>query len=355
MFALKTNRGRATAIAGAAALIAAGIVGVTGSSASAAAGTYTASPATGPFNGNTVLTVTGKGFKSAGGASKVAATANTGVQLATSCGTSTTTSVGKVTSGITSFSVTSATKMVVTVNPGGATTDAKTAYKVCVYALTGNGLLGSTTWTAYPTPTITHINNIAVAADAPLPNYGGTTVALDGTKFSAKATVTVGGVAATNVKFIDDTSLTFTAPAGTSTDQAVIVTTEGGKSAATGTEIDYITAITVSPTTGKPAGGEALTVTGKGFATLFVVGTNPNAGVLFQTTAQVPWAGAEAASVAIGAITVVSDTEIVFDAPALAAGAYTIAVTNDITDADGAGLTTLTTASADSTYTYATF
>lgn len=59
---------------------------------------------------------------------------------------------------------------------------------------------------------------------------GGSTHTLTGTHFEPGTTVTVGGTAATNVKVVSNTSLTFTAPAKSAGAQAVVATTGYGTS-----------------------------------------------------------------------------------------------------------------------------
>lgn len=365
MFAVKTKT-RATAIAGAAALIAAGIVGVTGSSASAAAGVYTALPASGPFAASTVVAVTGKALKSAAGVSKVGATANTHVQLAVSCGTSSTSSTGKIATGITSFSVVTATRLNATVAPGGTATDSKVAYKICVYAVaTGTALLGSATWTAYPKPTVTGVNadttDGGAGTDALGPNAGGNTIAIDGTEFTSKSTVKIGTVAATSVKFIDSTSLTAVVPAGTGTQKNVQVTTEGGSSAAN-TWYDYAWAITVSPTFGPLSSTTTdVTINGSGFAALTFGGVGARVFLLSGAYAVTDTTAADGVPDTnyIGectAVQQVSDTEISCTMPSIAT-AQDVRVIVLPTSAVGAlpAETLATQITSGSTYTFAPF
>jgi hypothetical protein len=357
---INTPARRVTALGGAAALLVGGLVAIS-APAEAAALTYTAAPNTGSSTATTVVTVTGKDFKTAANVSRVLAGAGTGVTIATSCGTSSTTLSGEdTTGGVTGFSVVSATKMLVTIATPDLNADgSKKDFKVCVYAATGNALLGSAVFSAYPTPTVTGVDGDTadggVGTDASGPAFGGQTIAVDGTGFTAKSTVKVGGVAATSVKFIDSTSLTAVAPAGSGTQKNVQVTTEGGPSAAN-TWYDYVTAITVTPAVGH-ATTDVITINGTGFKALFT--GSGTAGVLFDQEAG-GWTGQgnEIAAVADASVTVVSDTEIAFSLPAgivSAPGAYTVYVADDITDADGAGLGYLSVITGGSTFTSAPF
>jgi fibronectin-binding autotransporter adhesin len=63
------------------------------------------------------------------------------------------------------------------------------------------------------------------------PSAGGTTVTLVGTQFQDGATVTVGGVSATDVVFVNATTITFTTPAGVSGPADIVVTNADGGTA----------------------------------------------------------------------------------------------------------------------------
>jgi hypothetical protein len=98
----------------------------------------------------------------------------------------------------------------------------------------------------------------------------GTAVTITGTNFTAPATVSFGGAAATKVVVISTTTITATAPAGTAGTVDVTVTTPGGTSATSGADqFAYLAAPTVSsvsPATGPTGGGTAVTITGTNFA-----------------------------------------------------------------------------------------
>ncbi len=133
------------------------------------------------------------------------------------------------------------------------------AYVLCVYTTTP-ALLGQAAYTVYSAPTVT------TASLTKGPSSGGQAVAIDGTNFTAKSTVTVGGVAATGVKFTSATALSFVTPKTTAGATNIVVTTEGGKSATgAGNVYTSLNAVVVSPKTGIVDGGEVITVTGAGF------------------------------------------------------------------------------------------
>lgn len=104
------------------------------------------------------------------------------------------------------------------------------------------------------------------------PNYGvpagGNSVTINGQNFMTGATVTFGGVAATNVNFVSSTQLTATVPAHTVGNVDVTVTnTDNGTVTATGayTYSDMPTISGVSPGTGTTAGGDTVIISGTHF------------------------------------------------------------------------------------------
>jgi hypothetical protein len=340
---------RVTAIGSAAALLVGGIVAVA-APAQAAANTYTALPLTAKGATATsvpiTVTLTGKDFKSATGASKVDTVANGGVVFATSCGTSMLSVSGKVADvaaagvvpaiygGVSAVTVVSATKLVLTARAiplGAGNTTA--AYKICVYgtAATGNPLLGSATFTVYPAPTIDN-NGVTPAAG----DYrGGETVVITGTNFTKTATVKVDTVAMTNVKFIDDKTLTGTMPAKTiasaDNNPDFVITTEGGSNAPDN-DYTYTRGINISPNHGPTAGGTDITVTGSNFLGLNftpAVGSD-NSAVVFSATPYLGTAAADAGDTAefvCGNVQVISDNELVCTSPAgMANQSYTVSV-----------------------------
>ena len=157
------------------------------------------------------------------------------------------------------------------------------------------------------------------------PASGGTTITVNGSGFTAQATVTVGGTAATNVSVASSSSLTATTPQHSAGLVAVAVTTTGGTSSL-GNSFTYVAApaiSAVSPASVSTAGGATITVDGAGF-------------VPGGTTVTVD--GAPVSPVTVG-----TSSRLTFSAPSHAAGSVTLAVTT----AGG-------TASRSSAYTYAT-
>jgi hypothetical protein len=317
-------------------------------SASAATQALKLSSATGPAsNATKVLTVTGTGFKSAAGATLIDAVE---FQSNTTCNAA---KAGSNATAAAAKSVVSATSMAIT-TPSLATgaSSAPKAYLVCVYTTTP-ALLGSATYTVYAAPTVT------ARSSTKGPSSGGQAVSIDGTNFTAKSTVTVGGVAATGVKFTSATALSFVTPKTTAGATNIVVTTEGGKSA-TGVNNAYtsLNAVVVSPKTGIVDGGDVITVTGAGFDSLDFTA---NAAVLFVPgvyAKAVHGSGGSAAAAVCGSVQVISDTELVCTTPDLGAagtddGSYIVTVL-----ADGRAAATTPGASvvsSSATFTFADF
>jgi hypothetical protein len=158
---------------------------------------------------------------------------------------------------------------------------------------------GSTT-----APTVSSVSpNSGLAA-------GGTAVTITGTNFSAGATVTFGGAAATNVVVVNGTTIAATTPAGSATAVTVTVTNLGAESGDLPGAFTYVgvpTATNVSPDSGSTTGGTAVTITGTNFA----------------TGATVTFGGSAATNVVV-----VNSTTITVSTPAGSAGAVTVTVTN---------------------------
>ena len=140
---------------------------------------------------------------------------------------------------------------------------------------------------------------------------GGTAVTITGIDFATGATVTFGGVAATNVVVVNSTTITATTPAGSGAGAVTVtVTNSGGQSGGLASAFAYVappTVSAVSPNSGSVTGGTAVTITGTNFAT--------GATVTF---------GASAAT----NVVVVSTTQITATTPAQSAGAVSVTVTN---------------------------
>ncbi|HYM62707.1 MAG TPA: IPT/TIG domain-containing protein [Thermoanaerobaculia bacterium] len=106
------------------------------------------------------------------------------------------------------------------------------------------------------------------------PITGGTPITIGGANFQSGATVTVGGLAATNVTVVSATSITAKTPQGPASEQAnvpkdVSVTNPDGQVATRTAAFTYtappVTIAAVLPNFGPPAGGTVVTITGAGF------------------------------------------------------------------------------------------
>lgn len=127
---------------------------------------------------------------------------------------------------------------------------------------------------------------------------GGTAIMIKGTNFTPNATVTLGGIAATNVRVVGATLIAATAPAHEAGAVDVHVSAVGGQVATLSASFTYINgrplATSVSPRKGTPRGGTLITLAGSNFVegTVITVGgaTATNVSVLSPTslTAWVP-------------------------------------------------------------------
>jgi hypothetical protein len=167
-----------------------------------------------------------------------------------------------------------------------------------------------------PAPTVTSISPTSGTT------AGGTAVTIAGNGFLTGAAVTIGGTAATGVTVASSTSITATTAAHTAGAGNVVVTNTDGQSGTLTNGYTYTspnpapTVGGISPTSGPVAGGTAVTITGTGFL----------------SGATVKLGGTSATNV-----TVVSATSITATAPAHAAGAVSVVVTN--TDGQSGTLT----------------
>jgi formylglycine-generating enzyme required for sulfatase activity len=154
------------------------------------------SPAAGPLQGGTVVTITGAGFgPNLGGLPPtvmIGGVAATGVQVVSQ---STLTAVAPANSA--------GTKPVSVTTPGGTATLANA-------------------FTYYPA------TGIASVTPASGPLQGGSVITITGNSFYPPASVTVGGVAAASVTILSPTTLTAVTPAGTLGAKPVTVTTPSG-------------------------------------------------------------------------------------------------------------------------------
>lgn len=330
----KLSVGRAARFGLAAALAVAGVgLAATGSTAAAS---YTVSPSTGPGTTvNTVLAVSGTGFKNASGVNQVhSAAAGVQFQTATACATTEGTPDGSTVINASSKIVSSATRLIVKTPslPLGASNAAK-LYNLCVYK-DANTLLGSTKYTVYPRPTVTDVSPTAGSV------AGGDMVTITGTGFTSKTTVKFGTVAGIGVKMVSATEVTAIVPAQGAGDKEVYVATEGGTDTNTNT-YSYTNAIEASPSTGVAAGGTTLTITGVGFDDLDFTA---DANVLFVRGAYDPVDDGlgDKTNGEVGYcenIVVVTDKELICDTPdgsagdgsddVLVDGAYTVTVVSD--------------------------
>jgi hypothetical protein len=141
---------------------------------------------------------------------------------------------------------------------------------------------------------------------------GGTVVRLVGTGFGAQMTVTFDGATSPAVTLVSATELDVVAPPHAPGAVDVVVTTSAGVSATLTGGFTYTraapTVVAIAPATGPVAGGELVTITGTGFA----------------AGATVTFDGAAATGVELGSSTLLRAV-----APAHAAGAVDVKVTND--------------------------
>ncbi|HEV3263899.1 MAG TPA: IPT/TIG domain-containing protein [Acidimicrobiales bacterium] len=247
-----------------------------------AAPTVTAiSPTAGPVAGGTAITITGTGF--------IGATAA---------------DIGGSNACTSAFTVVSATSITCDTPAGSAGT-------VDVTVTTPQGTSAANppgdqfTYEAAPTAT-------GVSPDTGPPS-GGTSATITGTNLTGATAVDFGANLATGVS-CSATSCAVTAPAGSTGTVDVTVTIPGGGTSAAnppGDQFTYEAAPTVtgvSPDTGLPAGGTAITITGTGF--------------IGATAADIG-----ASNACTSAFTVVSATSITCDTPVGSAGTVDVTVT----------------------------
>ncbi len=230
-------------------------------------------PATGSTLGGTSVTITGTNFTGATGVT-IGGVAATGVNVVNGSTLTATTPAGMA-----------GTASVVVTTPSGSNT--------------ANSL-----YTYVTPPTVTSITPSSGTT------LGGTNVTITGTNFTGATSVTFGGNAATNVTFVNSTTLTATTPAGTAGAANVIVTTPGGSNPSNSlfTFVTPPPTVTgISPNKGPTLGGTDVTLTGTNFTGA--------TGVTF---------GGNAAT----NVTVVNSTTITVTTPAAAsAGAVSVVVT----------------------------
>ncbi|MFM7259782.1 MAG: IPT/TIG domain-containing protein, partial [bacterium] len=200
------------------------------------------------------------------------------------------------TAACTSVTVVSATT-ITAVTPAG--TAGVKPVSVTTAAGTGTKTNG---FTYFATPTITSV------APASGGDAGGTTITITGTNLTGATSVKVDDVACTSVTVVSATTITAVTPAGTLGIKPVSVTTPGGTATKTNayTYLPVPTIATVSPSAGPLAGGTTLTITGTNLtgATSVKVGT-----------------------VACTLVTVVSSTELTARTASGTAGLKSVSVT----------------------------
>ena len=208
------------------------------------------------------------------------------------------------TTAATSVSVTSSTALsaVAPARPAGAVT-----------VTVANGAATATTSFSYVTiPTVT---GIAPSSGA---TSGGTPVLVTGNGFAPSVTsVRFGGVEATGVTVIDDTTLSAITPAHAAGAVTVDVTTAGGVGAKS-SAFSYLggtgapTAADVSPSTGWTAGGTTIAITGTGFVaggtSVTLGGTSATSVVVSGSNSLTAVSPAHAAGDVIVAVTTPSGT-----------------------------------------------
>jgi hypothetical protein len=117
------------------------------------------------------------------------------------------------------------------------------------------------------------------------PGTGATTVHVGGTSFTTTSAVTVGGTAATSFTVVDGTHLTIVTPLHAAGAALIVVTNAGGASSGGVNTFTYIATATVTAldvATISDDGGNTVTLTGTGFATV--------TSVLFGATAALSFA-----------------------------------------------------------------
>jgi alpha-tubulin suppressor-like RCC1 family protein len=146
------------------------------------------------------------------------------------------------------------------------TAPAHTAGSVDV-ALSGEHIQSLTLSAAYTyaePPTITNINPVSGST------AGGDIITITGTNFVSGSTVKFDGVLSSSVTFVNPTTLTARAPAGNIGKVMVVVTTPDQQKAKAADIYEYVGGsvgiVSVDPTSGSIAGGQAVTITGSGFA-----------------------------------------------------------------------------------------
>ncbi|WP_165482041.1 IPT/TIG domain-containing protein [Legionella beliardensis] len=140
------------------------------------------------------------------------------------------------------------------------TTAAHAAGVVAVVLTTSAGQVTKANAFTYvvPPPTLTSLTPTTG------PVAGGQTVTLTGTNLTGTTNVTFGGVPATGISVVNDSTVTVVTPAGLAGPVDVTVTTTGGSATLAGgyAYLAAPTITTLNPSAGPVAGGQAVTLTG---------------------------------------------------------------------------------------------
>jgi plastocyanin len=216
-------------------------------------------------------------------------------------------------SGTTTVTFGGATATVRAVNSSAilGTTPPHAAGAVDVVVTTGGQTATAFGAFTYVAPSVTSISpNTGSTA-------GGTVVNINGTGFQTGATVTIGGIPATDVSVVSSTSITAKTPIGPASEQAtqprdVVVTNPDGSIATLTRGFTYfvptLTVLSISPSVGVTGGGTVVTIIGTGFTTAI--------------NSSVSFGGAPATN-----ITVLDAVTLQATTPAHAAGAVDVVVT----------------------------
>ncbi|HWQ56646.1 MAG TPA: IPTL-CTERM sorting domain-containing protein [Bryobacteraceae bacterium] len=147
------------------------------------------------------------------------------------------------------------------VNVAGTTSGVK-INSVTLTSSAGTGNTSTASLQVIAPPTITSVSPSSGTL------AGGNTVTITGTGFTGATALTFGGIAATSFTVVNATTITATVPAKSTAGAASVLVTTPGGSNAENTLYQYLgppTITSISPSSGPPAGGTAVTITGTGF------------------------------------------------------------------------------------------
>ncbi|MFI7585820.1 IPT/TIG domain-containing protein [Spongisporangium articulatum] len=344
----------------AAGLVVAGTVALAGNSSAATVPAMTITPASGSTAGGDTLTIKGKGLTDADGT----AVAVSAYYTTAACADGTPSSAAGYSNFTTGLTVVSATKAVLVV-PGSLSLAAGAGYVCLGDAAVGsaNTIVGSAKYTVGDAPTITKVNGNTEGGGAQAVStstFGGTTLTVEGTNFTKKTVVSVAGTAAVT-KFVSDTKVTASIPAGAAgSGKAIKVTTEYGGVTSADQTVTYQSVLKASPSFGKASTAVGVELVGKGFSSMTFGAADSNYVIEF-----VPGGTTRAAADTISAalctnIVIENDTTLSCRTPSNLSGAYSIQILkrgttagSDLAKVATGGVTTVISRSA--TYTAANF